>query len=288
MKHILVAMDLNPASEWAFERAAQLAEAHGAGLSAVHVIDEQILDYEDHRENFGTRLAARAEAKLARQWSDLPDTLAGRFSHAIRTGSPWQGIVAEAAEQRADLIVLGLHRINPVKDVFVGTTAERIIRHSATPVLMVRDKPAGAYRKVMAGTDFAPSSSHALQTALALAPAADFIVVHVFETPFPGLIRLSAAELEAYRRERHQEAVKQVEADLATFLATHTGPKKPRITALSHRGEPVGGIAAMVAEHQPELLALGTDSRNSLPGGRLGDVAVTFLNDPPCDVLVSH
>ena len=288
MKHILVALDLTPASEWAFERARQIAEAHGVGLTAVHVIDDQVLDYNGDNENFGAVLAARAEARLSRLWSDLPASLASRFRHVISTGSPWQGIVAAAEESGASLIVLGLHRVNPMMDVFIGTTAERIIRHSAAPVLMVRDKPAGAYRKVMVGTDFSPSSSHALQAALRLVPAADFLVVHIFETPFPGLIRLSDEQLDTYRKERHAEAANQVQADLGMFLGTYTGPKAPQITSLCERGVPVNGLARMVERHQPELLVIGTDSRNSMPGARLGSVAVTFLNDPPCDVLVSH
>lgn len=288
MKHILVALDLNPSSEWAFERACQIAEAHGASLDAVHVIDDQMLHYDDKTEDFGATLAARAEAKLAGLWSGLPASLAQRFRHSIKTGSPWQGIVSAAADISADLIVLGLHRVKPMKDLFVGTTAERIIRHSAAPVLMAHDKPDGAYRKVLVGTDLSAAASRALQAALRLVPAADFTVVHVFETPFPGLIRLNEAHTEDYRKERAAEAADQVKRDVEAFLAGHAGPKPPEVTSLCERGEAIGALATMVDRHQPGLLVLGTDGKDSGPGGRLGNVAITFLNDPPCDVLVSH
>jgi nucleotide-binding universal stress UspA family protein len=84
MKRILVALDLNPSSERAFERAVQLAGADDASLDAVHVIDDQILHYDDKTAEFGATLAARAESKLARLWSDLPASLRPRFRHAIR------------------------------------------------------------------------------------------------------------------------------------------------------------------------------------------------------------
>jgi nucleotide-binding universal stress UspA family protein len=175
-----------------------------------------------------------------------------------------------------------------MKDLFVGTTAERIIRQSATPVLMVRDNPDGAYRKVLVATDLSEASSRALQAGLRLVPGADFLVAHIFETPFPGLIRLNEESAEDYRKERAAEIAGQVARDLQTFLAAHTGPKRPQITSLCERGEAIGGLAALVQRHQPELLVIGTDGKNSGPGSRLGSVAVAFLNDPPCDVLVSH
>jgi nucleotide-binding universal stress UspA family protein len=112
--------------------------------------------------------------------------------------------------------------------------------------------------------------------------------VHVFETPFPGLIRLSEEHKEDYRKERAAEAAEQVKREIEDFLAGHSGPKKPQVTSLCERGEAIGGLASMVERHQPELLVIGTDSKDAGPGARLGSVAITFLNDPPCDVLVSH
>jgi nucleotide-binding universal stress UspA family protein len=288
MKRILVALDLSPSSEWAFERAVQLAGADEASLDAVHVIDDQLLRYGDQTEEFGASLAARAEAKLSRLWSDLPASLRPRFRHAIRTGMPSQGIVAAAAEYGADLIVLGMHRAGAMKDLFVGTTAERIIRQSDAPVLMVRDNPDGPYRKVLVATDLSEASSRALQAALRLVPGADFLVGHVFETPFPGLIRMTEEHAEDYRKQRAAETDALVRRDLAAFLAVHTGPKKPTITSLCERGEAIGGLAAMVERHQPELLVIGTNGSDGGAGSRLGSVAVAFLNNPPCDVLVSH
>jgi nucleotide-binding universal stress UspA family protein len=181
-----------------------------------------------------------------------------------------------------------MHRADAMKDLFVGTTAERIIRQSDAPVLMVRDNPGGPYRKVLVATDRSEASSRALQAALRLVPAADFLVGHVFETPFPGLIRLSEEHAEDYRRERAAETDEQVKRDLEAFLEVHTGPKKPKITTLCERGEAITALASMVDRHQPELLVIGTNGANGGVGSHLGSVAVAFLKNPPCDVLVSH
>jgi nucleotide-binding universal stress UspA family protein len=284
MKHILAAVDLNPTSEWAFARAVQIAVASDADLTAVHVIDRRNAEAAVADD----ALAAQAEARLAHLWADLPRPLAGRFRHLIRAGTPATAIVNTAAEIGASLIVLGRHAVRPMVDAFLGTTASHIIRASAMPVLMVRDKPAGAYRKVMVGTDFSPNSSRALQAALKLAPGADFIVVNVFQTPFPGFIRMSEEEIEAMKQEHMEEARRQVSEDLARFLDDHSGPNRPNVASLCERGDPINGLAQMVQRHQPELIAIGTQSKDATPGAKLGSVAVAFLNDPPCDVLVSH
>lgn len=288
MKHILVAMDLSPLSDRAFERALQLAEAHQASLTLAHVIDEQVLSYGEKTSDLEAVLTSGAEDKLKRHWSAMPESVARRFHHIIRIGSPWETVLAMANEAACDLIVLGLHRVNPLKDMFIGTTAERIIRNSTMPVLVVKDKPVGPYRKVLAGTDFSPCSSHALQAGLALAPDADFLLLHVFETPFPAFIRFRPDELEAWRQERVDKAVAQAKLDLEQFLMSHVVKTKPEIRSLVERGDVGSVVASMLKQHQPDLLAFGTHGRSGIPGALMGSVAVSFLNNPPCDVLVSR
>ena len=237
---------------------------------------------------FAAMLTSAAEDKLKRHWLAMPETVARGFHHIIRIGSPWETVLAIANEAACDLIVLGLHRLDPLKDMFIGTTAERIIRNSTLPVLVVKDKPLGPYRKVLVGTDFSPCSSHALQAALALVPHARFHLFHAFETPFPAFIQFRPDDLEAWRRERLDKAVAQVKLDLEQFLMPHIGGTKPQITTLVERGEIAGVVASMLRQHQPDLLVFGTHGRSGVAGALMGSVAVSFLNSPPCDVLVSR
>jgi universal stress protein E len=45
-----------------------------------------------------------------------------------------------AADINTDLIVMGAHRKQFLRDVFVGTTVERVIRTGPYPVLMVNNE----------------------------------------------------------------------------------------------------------------------------------------------------
>ena len=58
----------------------------------------------------------------------------------VRIGKPHREIVAEAKEAGADLIVIATHGYTGLKHAFIGSTAERVVRHASCPVLVVRRK----------------------------------------------------------------------------------------------------------------------------------------------------
>src|SRR5262249_10169380 len=56
----------------------------------------------------------------------------------VRVGSPVNEIEEFAKEIRADLIVMGTHGRTGLSHLFLGSVAERIVRHAPCPVLTVR------------------------------------------------------------------------------------------------------------------------------------------------------
>ena len=56
----------------------------------------------------------------------------------IRTGNPYMEITEMAGEKKIDMVVVSTHGYTGFKHVFMGSTAERIIRHAPCPVLTVR------------------------------------------------------------------------------------------------------------------------------------------------------
>jgi nucleotide-binding universal stress UspA family protein len=78
----------------------------------------------------------------------LQDLVAGlpasgaQIETSVRCGTPHREILEVAAEQDADLVVLGIHGRNPIDRLFFGSTAEPVVRRAACPVLTVRAAPA--------------------------------------------------------------------------------------------------------------------------------------------------
>ena len=63
---------------------------------------------------------------------------------------------------------MGAHRKQLLRDIFVGTTIERVVRTGPCPVLMVNNEAAHSYSRVLAAVDMSDISAHAVQSARAL------------------------------------------------------------------------------------------------------------------------
>ncbi|WP_074063545.1 universal stress protein [Rhizobium etli] len=153
-----------------------------------------------------------------------------------------------------DLIVLGLHHASS-QDVFVGTKAEHIACNSVVPVLVVKDKLAGSYHTVVSATEFSPCSARALPMGLELATDADFFLLHVFETPFPGRIKLNAEQLAEYERPLVEEFQHEAQKAMDAFLKEH-GHCEASVTPKLERNETENGISKILLEQ---------DARSSRP-----------------------
>ena len=141
MKTIVVGLDLSEGDNAVLDKASQLAKATGATLQLVHVFP---------RESKGIDYVAyvpvdpnKREAEIAeeqRQLEVLVAELKGKgvsAAAALRIDRPCPGVLAHAEEMHADVIVVGTHSQNVVARVLIGGTADRILRRSPVPVLVV-------------------------------------------------------------------------------------------------------------------------------------------------------
>jgi nucleotide-binding universal stress UspA family protein len=53
-------------------------------------------------------------------------------------GSGYNDIIEASKQLGADMIILGTHGKTGIEKILVGSTAERVVRHSPIPVLTVR------------------------------------------------------------------------------------------------------------------------------------------------------
>jgi len=71
----------------------------------------------------------------------------------VLSGEAFVEIIRRSRSLGAELIVIGRHGRRPVRDMFIGTTAERVIRKGDVPVLVVNRKPRSPYRRPLIATD---------------------------------------------------------------------------------------------------------------------------------------
>jgi universal stress protein A len=140
---IIVPTDFSTCAEEAWSLAQRLARAFGSELVPVHVLVETPL----YSEGPFTMEHARQVYDAARVWAtDAVEEWAAkaraegcRARAVLRTGAPYQEIIALATDERADLIVIGTHGRGGINRVLLGSVADRVVRLAPCPVLTVRE-----------------------------------------------------------------------------------------------------------------------------------------------------
>jgi universal stress protein A len=140
IKTILVPVDFSQPSKEAVNYASALAKDYGAGLHMVFVYEPMMIV--DGLESYAVvrsteQMVKVVKAQLATFVREAIDELIPARSE-VRIGKPYREIVAAAKEGQADLIVIATHGDTGVKHAFLGSTAERVVRHASCPVLVVR------------------------------------------------------------------------------------------------------------------------------------------------------
>jgi type II secretory ATPase GspE/PulE/Tfp pilus assembly ATPase PilB-like protein len=128
---ILVPTDFSPHGEAALVHACQLAESSGAELHLVHVVAGE-LSLDKRRETL---------EKLARAL-DPHQELELEVRREALGGVPYRRIVEYADEHNVDLIVMGTHGRTGLAHFALGSVAERVLRTSSRPVLVVKPERA--------------------------------------------------------------------------------------------------------------------------------------------------
>ena len=139
-QRILVPLDFSLPSKRAMRFAREWASLFGAKVCLLHVLDPVSMTGEFGIAPLGTvqrTYASRAKAALAElARAEFPDSIP--VTVAVRKGKAFDQIAAVARDLRADLIIIATHGYTGLKHVLLGSTAERVARHSPCPVLILR------------------------------------------------------------------------------------------------------------------------------------------------------
>lgn len=146
--NIVVPTDFSECSLGGLRKAVELATETGGTVRLLHVVSELSLEAvgrdiaTSHRVLKGTLLRDVEE-----QFSRMIPLLKGcEYKTAIHVGRASRAIVAYANKVKADIIVMSTHGRHGFARVFLGSTAEEVVRRAPCPVLTVH--PHGEAMKV--------------------------------------------------------------------------------------------------------------------------------------------
>ncbi|MBJ7882193.1 universal stress protein [Gelidibacter salicanalis] len=145
MKKILVPTDFSEQAENALKVAAQLAKKHGSEIYLLHMLELPLQEV-DMMSSPSPLPEAMFFMKLAQQkFENLlsRDYLKGLVVHDIVKNYPsFSSVIDTCHEYNVNLIVMGSHGATGLKEMFIGSNAEKVVRTSDLPVLVIKNEHA--------------------------------------------------------------------------------------------------------------------------------------------------
>lgn len=289
MKRIVTGTDLSWYASRAETRAAMLARELGAEeLYLLHVIGSVALESLRHLftqppQQTERRLVDLAKGQLATLAHELAEKHGIPVTPVIETGSAHTEIVAHADALNAGLVVLGAHGGSFVRELFLGSSAEKVLCKLNRPVLIVKREPRGPYEKVLVPVDFSEPSRRAAEIALHIAPQAEITLLHAFEVPFEGKLRFAGVSDETIQSCR-TEAREQASRAMRLFVSALGADG--RVSQRVEFGHAPSVIRDQANAIEPDLIVMGKHGQSEWEDMLLGSVTRHALREASCDVLV--
>jgi nucleotide-binding universal stress UspA family protein len=271
---ILVALSLTGGSDPAFERGLALAKTSGAELYLLHAVPA------NRPYSFRAAERLRRSAEL-RKRADA----AGVSAQTVEQhGDPAEIIVLHADARPVDFIVMGTERRSGWARLRQRSVAERVLRRTKRPTLVVRSNDTGdgsAFENVLVAIDLSPASTALIDTALQLAggDARQVTLLHAVNSlEAAGAVRNRARWMvPEYRGYVLDEARRQLEDVMPRGVGTDV-----KVQSRVASGPATEAIAAQAADVNADLIVMGRSTRFM----HLGSTAVRILRHTDRALLI--
>ena len=293
IRTILAAVDFSQSSERAFDYALAVAKAAGATLHLLHAWRappwsppigslpvEQTTLIESALESW--RRSAERELGALRERAER-DGVACRTHLEIGIAS---ATIAQAVnELGADLAVVGARGRSALAHVLLGSAAERVMRISACPVVVVPERAPLLsrlpLRKVVVAVDFSPPARRALGLALRLGevlgrPEIVLLYAHYVPMEIETIVGAEVAQaLDSVENRPHQQLEEWSHA---------LGDEGWQVRCRVVHERPEDAIVKLAEAEAADLITLGVHGHVPLAAAFLGSVAQRVVRRAPCPV----
>lgn len=283
IRTVLIGTDLEHDSDAVLRTGVQVARAAGAKIHVAYAfpppigyvsglgvgVDAAVLTQE-------TDLTREALSAQVRQAGIGAEELAGETQ---RTGVPHRVLPELVQETGADLVILGatgggrLHRR-------LGSTADRVLRRTTGPVLVVRGAMPVPPRRVLAPVDLSPLSAEAFRHGLAILSQLGG------GTEVEALFVLNVIQRQVAPQFTPDQVDRFAVEELGRFVERHGGSAAAQVRRKVRSGNTREEIFAEIADFRPDVVLLGTHGLGGFDRLVIGSVAADLAREAPCSVLV--
>lgn len=274
---LLLATDLSARCDRALDRAAQLAGEWQAELVALHVLDpagspDQALAWISGADDDQLLRVARQQLARDLEAAKIPASL-----RLARSDDATAAIRETAASTQSGLVVTGVSCNETLGRFLLGSTVANLARSLSQPLLVVRSRARGPYRRILVATDFSGPSRQALLTAVRLFPGRELILYHAHPL---------AMSAQADAAAQAGVCVDIEETEYEAFMAATDLPEGVKVHPVVECGAIESTLSRYVREHDIDLVVMGSHGRTGLSSLLLGSTAARLLDWLPCDTLL--
>jgi len=299
--NVLVPLDFSRPSFKALEYALPLAERFGAKLHLVHAFD-----YDYPMSTLSAmplaipeeEIAHRAKRRLQDVAKKYAIALAPENCHVVK-GRAYHAVCQLARKLGSDLIVTTTRGHTGLRHVFLGSTAERIVRHAPCAVLVVREherefvrasedaaKSKGTIRlkKILVPVDFSDCSMVGLQSAVRFAQVwgAELVTFNCVPLQtFAMYGEYGGRDLTALTNYA-QKAAKEEMSEVVSSLES----QEIVVKGVIELGAPAQAICDYARNYGVDLIVTATHGSTGLTHILLGSTAEHVVRYAHCPVLV--
>jgi nucleotide-binding universal stress UspA family protein len=282
IERILCPVDFFAASNAAVKYAVGLAGTYGAGIHLLHVVNVvPVTAYEYAVDS--TQIMKSMEASAEEEMVKLATTVrqAGiNVESQIRTGDIYEEIKQSIEDVKPHMVVMGTHGRRGVERWFMGSTTEKLLRHSPVPLITISATGETAeiprFRRILVTTDFSEGTADALAYAFSVAQEneSQIMLLHV--------VHDAAADVSGKYRESLVQGVQKQLDDLVPTEAKAWCDVSTEVEI----GVPYRLIMRVLEDEKIDLLVMNIHGKGMLDRALLGSTAERVVRVAPCPVML--
>lgn len=284
MKKILVPTDFSDAAGHAADLAVRMAAKHGAELHLVHSMDvpdtwqdgrftSAALASRSIREQRAMYPEVQKRVGQARQNLEALSTRLARkkvkVQYEIVPNAAWEDVIRLAKLRKADLIVMGTRGAGALKEAFLGSNTQKVVRLAPMPVLTLHTAAPTPIANIAVFLDPLEKGVEKILPKLLAPFTGERTRLHLVNVNTPGRFQDTDTALEMLRA-----VAKRIEPTVMVHVCDHfTVPE---------------GALAFARREGMDLIALPTHGRSGLQGLLSSSIAETIVNHSTVPVITQR
>ncbi len=294
VQRILIPLDGSPRAEQILPIVAPLWNREASRLFLVHSVSD-FRPVEGRYAPPPPLVQKRDDAEAYLQGVARRYTNAGANVHTrVLEGPPADAILEAATREEATLIAMTTHGRTGLLRWLTGSVADKVLRASEVPVLLVRaclpaPEPASPrespFRRILIASDGSPGSLAIVDPALRWASlfGSEIDALHVWDPYVPDaspLLGMEAGRLPS------TQAPLSLEDEVTERVARRLGPSGLKVTRVTRTGDPASEILAHRFEQEIDLIALTAPDRREVSRWMMGSVPERVLRSAGVPLLM--